>query len=539
MVFEESSLLKRIKWISLYRVIIAFVSLLLIIFWKAKTDVIEQSNIFYKILALIFFVSIIYSIFIKRGKKLYVIAILQIIIDIIIVSLIVVYTGGIDSPFIFFYAFVIMEGGRLFGKNGAHIVMLSAIIFTGIVFLAQYNRFFQFNAILTQKTFYDKNDFFYTFSIFSLSFLILGLLVGYLFQETSKIYKEMAEQEARFYDLESLKTAIVNSLNSGLAVFTKDNLLTFMNEQAKQIAKMVDDINSEEAIKKLFEEEIKKVNNEQITWRSEKEIFNNKNENIWLGYSILPLYDHNRIQIGSLLNFQDITSIKKMEEQLRISDKFAFWGKLSAVIAHEIRNPLASLRGSVEYLSETVMLDEDNKKVFNILIREIERLNKIINDFLYYTRISEPEKTNIYVKNLIDEIWFELTFSDKKRSNFIYKFQGDNELVLLGDPNQIRQAFMNLILNAIEAMELKNNLNGSIIVTCEKNGKEVVITFEDEGGGIPENIINKVFDPFFSTKEKGTGIGLSIVYKIVQEHGGSIKVRNTDKGTQFILRFIQ
>jgi len=535
MTAAEAYFYNRVKWISFYRVVIAFLSLLLIIYWKSRIDIIEQSNVFYKILLLIFFLSLIYAFFIKNKLYLRTIAIFQITFDLILVSLIVAYTGGIDSPLIFFYAFIIMGASRLFGKNGAYIGMSLSVIFLGFVFLAQYFRLFPFDTILSQRVFYFRDDFYYTYSIFSLGFLILGLLIGYLSQETTKMQKEIVEKEAKYYDLEYLKSAIVNSLNSGLLVFSKDGDITFMNEIAKNIIKNFAIEPNVDMLKENFKSEIEEViKNEQII-RGDKKVALMNHNYMWIGYSIVPLYDHNENSIGVLLNFQDITLLKDMEERIRINDKFAFMGRLSAFLAHEIRNPLASLKGGIEFLVESSNLDEDAKKVSDILFRELDRLNKIITDFLYYTRISRPEKTNIYLKNLIDEIWFELKFMNKENDRFNCFYEGDENLIIIGDANQMRQVFMNLFLNSLDAM--KKNGGTNIYVKACKKSSEVLISVEDEGGGISEEYLSKVFDPFFSTKENGTGIGLSIVYKIIEEHNGYINVNNGTKGAIFTMRF--
>lgn len=249
----------------------------------------------------------------------------------------------------------------------------------------------------------------------------------------------------------------------------------------------------------------------------------------------MPLFDHNNLSIGVLLNFQDITNIREMEEQLRINDKFSFMGKLSAFLAHEIRNPLASLKGGVEYIGDLKNLGDDYRKIIDIMIKEIDRLNKIVTDFLYFTKITKPDKTNIYLKNLLDEIWFEVKMMNNNSNNYEFLYNGDENLIIKGDPNQIRQVFLNLVINSLDAM--KKNGGCSIIVNAFLDKTETVIVFEDEGGGIKEEYMNKIFDPFFSTKENGTGIGLSIVYRIIQEHGGSISVTNSERGAKFTLRF--
>jgi two-component system sensor histidine kinase PilS (NtrC family) len=536
--FNPKELLaNRIKKVSFFRVVIALLSLFLVIYWKTKIEIFSEKAIFYEILIFIFFISVVYGILIKYSKRLEYLAVVQIIFDLLVIGFLIAFTGGIDSPFIFFYALPILEAGIFFGKNSAYTTMFVCLIELAAGFVFQYYRIYPYKeAQYLRGIAYAPDEFYYSFSVFALGFLILGLLIGYLNLETSKIREHLEESEAKFYDLESLKGAIIKSINSGLVVFTNNSDVTYMNEIAIDTMKKINFIEKEKTLIHLFNEELQQVVQNQKVYRSEKKVTCYNGENMWLGYSLVPLMDHNDAVIGTLLNYQDITSLKVMEENLRISDKFAFLGKLSAVIAHEIKNPLASLKGGVGLLKETLDLDDENKKVLDIIQREIERLKKVIDDFLSYTKSPNVNMSKIYLKNLLEEIWFELMFSAVNKDNYSFIYKGDENVIIHGDPNQIRQVFLNLFINSIEIMK-ENNDGGKVAVQVESSKDSITVDVEDEGGGINDANIDRIFDPFFSLKNNGTGLGLAIVYKIMQEHGGMVGVRNAGKGAVFSLRF--
>lgn len=535
---KKTFLFSKLKWVSFYRVIIAFVSLILLIYWRTKIDLTVELSYFVYTLILLFSLSLVYGILIKILKSPFPLIIFQIGVDILIVSFIIALTGGVESPFIFFYAFIVLEGGIFFSKEGAYVTSFLNIFFMGLIFLNQYRPFFPLNSpIFIGKTVYTGAELFYSFSIFSLEFLVLGLLIGYLTSETKRIRENLEESEVKVHNLEYLRNAILASISDGLVVY-KEGEIPYENEMAKEILSKITSDSKEGLLKNLFGEEFEVVKREKRSLRFEKKVKNEKGEMMWLAGTISPLYDHANQTMGILITFHDLTSYKIMENNLRINDKFAFIGKLSTVIAHEIRNPLASLKGSIEFLKENLTLEEEYQKVINIVDREIDRLNKFITDFLSYSRNIELNKGTIYLHNLVTEIWYELTFSQTMRGDSIkFTFQGDRDVTITGDPNYIRQVFLNLFLNAIDAIKSTEKEEGEITVFVEETDTYTEIAIEDNGGGIDERVIEKIFDPFFTTKKNGTGLGLAIVYKIVQEHGGTISAMNTKRGAKFVMRF--
>jgi two-component system sensor histidine kinase PilS (NtrC family) len=228
-----------------------------------------------------------------------------------------------------------------------------------------------------------------------------------------------------------------------------------------------------------------------------------------------------------------------MEEDLKRADRLAAIGKMAAGIAHEIRNPLASISGSIEILKDELGNAAPNQQLMEIILREVGRLNSLIEDFLLFTRPISPGKEKIHLNQLVEEILKMFANSSDFNPQIRLETRYRDDLFILGDPHQIRQVFWNLFINAAQAMlqggellvELRRNSSSLPFSKEQANGE---ISISDTGVGIGEDEIGKIFDPFFTTKERGTGLGLSIVHSILESYGGRIKVQSQKgSGTVF------
>ena len=226
--------------------------------------------------------------------------------------------------------------------------------------------------------------------------------------------------------------------------------------------------------------------------------------------------------------------LKKTQEELIQANKFKVIGELAAGIAHEIRNPLGSIQGSLEILRKDYKVADSKYEFLNILLKEVARLNKVITDFLNYAKPALPHLIDTDINQLIGETILILTPQAGKKEVSL-KTEPDKDLPRIkADPSQLKQAFINLILNSLEATEG----NGQVLISTLQEKNKVLIKFQDTGKGMSEETEEKIFTPFFSTKENGAGLGLGIVERIVQIHKGEIKVESyLGKGTTFTLIF--
>jgi signal transduction histidine kinase len=229
------------------------------------------------------------------------------------------------------------------------------------------------------------------------------------------------------------------------------------------------------------------------------------------------------------------------------TDRLATLGELAAGAAHEIRNPLTAIRSTIQYLGRDFANDPVKQEMVTELIAETERINKIVQGLLSFAKPSELHVTETDVEKLINQALFLLnTLLGKNRIDVQFEYFADNTKIQ-GDSEQLKQVFINILLNAIEAMS-KNapQQERTLIISIEKGAAinpyshYLIISFEDTGEGIGEKEIENVFDPFFTTKEEGTGLGLAISYGIVNRHEGEIEVKSTPgKGTSFIVKLPQ
>jgi signal transduction histidine kinase len=226
--------------------------------------------------------------------------------------------------------------------------------------------------------------------------------------------------------------------------------------------------------------------------------------------------------------------LKKAQAELIQANKYKVIGELAAGIAHEIRNPLGSIQGSLEILRKDYQPEDSKYEFLNILLKEVKRLNKAITDFLNYAKPALPNLIDTDINQLISETVLILSPQAVKKG-VSFKTELEKNLPRIkADPSQLKQAFINLILNSLEAVEDK----GEITISAHQDKNRLKIVFQDNGKGMSEETKNKIFTPFFSTKEGGTGLGLGIVERIVQNHKGEIKVESTlGKGTVFTLSF--
>jgi two-component system sensor histidine kinase PilS (NtrC family) len=242
-----------------------------------------------------------------------------------------------------------------------------------------------------------------------------------------------------------------------------------------------------------------------------------------IGFTISASTDSSQNKTGYICIFQDITELMNLEAELKHKETLAAIGELSANMAHEIRNPLASLKGSIEMLKEGMLTKDHGEKLMNIALSEMDRLNKIITDFLTYSWPKNPEFLRFDLHTMLDEIIELIRSATMNTDNIsIWKeFGGEREIV--ADPQKLRQVFLNLGMNAIESMPE----GGALTVSTRHSKDTVIVSFKDSGIGIPEENLKEIFYPFFTTKDKGTGLGLSIAYSIIEEHNGKITVKST------------
>ena len=255
--------------------------------------------------------------------------------------------------------------------------------------------------------------------------------------------------------------------------------------------------------------------------RGETENYRRGGEAITIGYAVTPLNTLDGQPAGISIIFQDLTDVKRLEDQLRLKDRMAAVGELSAGIAHEIRNPLAAIAGSVQVLKKSERLTPQEQRLMSIILKESDRLNKSIQDFLQFVRPSERRALEFDVVASLSETLDLLSNSlELGAEHAIERSLDPPKFVIVGDPDQIRQVFWNIARNAIQAMPR----GGFLRVTTATEDDGIRIVFSDSGRGMADHEQRALFQPFRTNFPTGTGLGMAISFRIVQEHGGRIDV---------------
>lgn len=237
--------------------------------------------------------------------------------------------------------------------------------------------------------------------------------------------------------------------------------------------------------------------------------------------------------LGTVLIFTDLRELKSLEKAVERSERLASMGRMAAGIAHEIRNPLSSIRGLAQYLRNKFEKDSESHEYASVMISEVDRLNRVIQDMLNFAKPHEPKLAPSNIESIISHslklIGAELS---EKKINII--LINDSEVpIVFADTDLLTQVFLNLFVNAIDAMDE----NGTIEISFSEDKHSIIIEISDEGTGIKEENLNKIFDPFFTSKSNGTGLGLAIVYRIIENHNGEITVNSiVNKGTIFKIK---
>jgi len=349
-------------------------------------------------------------------------------------------------------------------------------------------------------------------------FMIIGLITGYLVEQDYKRGKALEHQVIKIANLENYTHNILESIDSGVMAFEANGSLQTINRHIEKI------LGSKEEVNRFLAQEdiIKQIN--RVLFGKEKVIkqelryTKGKDHEIYLEITIYPIINASKVQEGAVVVVQDVTIVKRLEAEVKRGERLAAVGQLASGIAHEIRNPL----GIIKTISQTInqdIKDEEIKEGLDIIQHEIDRANKVIKGILDFARPNKIQDCKIDLEKLLNELVM-VTRKFAQQQNVDLRFNILKQNKIQGDPDKLKQAFINIILNGIQAMKD----GGKLEITLEESDKKwAVISFKDEGEGISDELLDKIFNPFFTTKESGTGLGLSITHSTIEEHNGKIE----------------
>jgi two-component system sensor histidine kinase PilS (NtrC family) len=456
-------------------------------------------------------------------------AALQVVTDLILVSLVIHETGGWDSSLNFLYPLVIIVASVLLPRVWAHLVAALAFILYGTVLELNY-----YGLVPSYCTTHPGLKVLQAIIFVNLfAFLAVAYLAGLLTTKLRQVGVELKTTSGALESLQALHENIIHSISSGLITTGLDGRITLVNGAAQRLLERTPAELLGSPVHSLFLDSLPTVESQQTHGEVRFDAPTKFRKTVRVRVAALTVPE--RGELGYVYVFDDLTEIRRLEREVRTQDRLAAVGRLAAAIAHEIRNPLTSIAGSVSMLSGVPEMNDDHRRLLDIVTRESQRLNSIITDFLAYSRTKQYHFDKVDLIQLVEDT---LTLMDhrmtaEKTGITIERRFPAGQAWTTADGDKIKQVFWNFCENAVRAMKG----GGALTVTVELIGEDWQVGFTDTGAGMSPQQIEKIFEPFQSNFEGGTGLGLAIVYQIVQAHGGKVWARSKPgKGTTFVLR---
>jgi two-component system, NtrC family, sensor histidine kinase PilS len=475
----------------------------------ARSAVWLQSSI----IAATYVASIVFGVLLTRGLSPKRVAKPMLATDVVLTSALVYITGGPQSPYTFLYALTIVAAGALSYRRGAVITTVASL--ATLVAMAVLAWGDQSGLELVRSV-----------GINAAALIGVGALSFIFGDQLERSADTLATARRAAADLLTLHQDIVRSLSSGLITTTSEGIVLTANQSSGDILRTTPG--------KLIGRQIDTVMPGiiAVTKRADLTV-PTPDDDIVVGVTVSPLRDVRDQIVGRVINFQDLTELKRLEAHARRTERMATVGQLAAGVAHEIRNPMASISGSIELLTQSPQTSEEDRQLMTIVQREVQRLNVLIGDLLDYANPRAKQTVDFDLGTLVDET-VQVARGDKNFTDVELTASIDQPLPIHADPAKLRQVVWNLIRNAADAASSGGK---HVKVEARKTADGALVTVEDDGPGIPESLVGRIFDPFVTTKQKGTGLGLATCHAIIAEHNGSIDVdTEVGKGTKMIVR---
>lgn len=508
----------------------------------------------YGLLALTYIISAFYWLALKWEIAPTILTYVQLSIDVALVTGILFYSGGSESILALLYLLVIISSSMFLHLGGVLYVCTLASAAYGFLSWLQYH------GIVRTVSFFEPDRLsrppeqpFINVYLNICFFYLVAFLSGFLAEKLRRKGEELESTSRKLRKVLLDTDDILENMNSGLITIDGEGRILHFNRAAESILGLEASQIKGEPYDHVFGEGNKELRGVLhsalqegvVNSRTELMAVSRQGRSMPLGISTTLLGVGEGERGGVIAVFQDLTEAKELEEKVRQADRLAVLGQLSAGIAHEIRNPLATISGSIEVLRESLRLAGEEKRLMGLVTRESDRLNRIITDFLLYARIRPAEKIVIDLGKLVDETLALM----RNHADFHDQIEVENtvcfqEAHALADQDQVKQIFLNIAINALQAMPHGGRLTVGLAEGRSRTrtpGKDgmIRIFFRDTGTGIPGEEIKKVFEPFYSSKKDGTGLGLSIAQRIVENNGGKLEVESqVNKGTTFTVSLL-
>jgi two-component system sensor histidine kinase PilS (NtrC family) len=545
---NRQDVVQTVTYLMLFRVAVATALMLSVMAAAMTLDTLDTmagpfGRFVSSLLATTYVATVAYALTLKRMRDPVRFAYVQIAVDLTLITLLVHATGGAQSAYTFLYLIDVVAAAllpRRFGVIG--VATMSALLMSTTSLVG----YFRLVPPITGQTVFPWDlthyELLFRLVVFLGGVVSVGALGATLSTQTRRVGERLARHQQMAGDLALLHQNTIRCLSSGLVTVTLEGAITSINEAACEILG-IGELAALGQPLALRIPNLKPVLDEAgpvgSVRRHEVDAVRVDGTVRRLGVSATPLSDHRGEIIGRVIHFQDLTELRRMEIAVQRSERLASIGRLAAGIAHEIRNPLASISGSVEILKSLPGgADAETRQLVDIAVREVDRLDRLICDLLDYARPRTEERQRLDLGEVATEIAkaFE---AERRERDISVLVDAEPTVEIEGASGHIRQVLWNLIRNAADAMPDGGTIQISAFREELTGGQcESVLSVSDDGLGIPKEDLDRIFEPFFSTKPSGTGLGLATVARIVEDHRGTVDILSeSGKGTVFTLRF--
>ncbi|HRT70377.1 MAG TPA: ATP-binding protein [Syntrophales bacterium] len=495
----------------------------------------------YWVVSITYLLSFFYAILPRAVGDFKVNVYIQALGDVVLVTTLVCLTGGSESSYSVLYPLIVIYSALFLERRGGYTLALACSLAYGLSLYGEY--YGVFYGISTGRRYMALYVFLRVF-VNAASFFVVALLTSFVVEREKKLRVMLEEREDAFNQLDVLHRSIIESVDTGILTLNLRGEIKSFNRAAEEITgyrfrevrnRPVEDIFP--GVSVFLGEERDGAGKRGMADRLELE-FDRGQERKTIGFASSALRDGKGDRIGRILIFQDLTARKEMEKEVERSKRLALLGEMTACFAHEMRNPLASISGSVQMLRRELDLGETEERLMKIILRGRDQLESLLKDFLLLARPGGERREKVDVPEVIRDVLESIRFSSEWNEAITVVNEAREAVPVLGNRQEIRQVIWNLVLNAVQAMP-EGGCVGVRTSTVQKNGMiYLAVEVSDQGDGVQAEDPMRVFEPFFTTREKGTGLGLTVVKRITESHGGAVGVESRPgRGSTFTLLF--
>jgi len=535
----DQTLELRLKKLMLFRLVMVTTLLLIAAYVGAVSETLLAVNPLYFLIGATYFLTVFHALALRFLPALIPQVYTQVVGDLLVITGLVYVAGGVrGAGFMLLYPISVLSGSVLLRRRDSLVLAgVATLLYAGTLWAVQ-ARLVPAQG-LADVPFLPAQAILYSIFVTGVACATVAMIGGFLSEGLRHVGERLEEAVEQVADLRELNEVIVNSIQSGLLTTDTAGHILYVNRFGESILERPASAVRGRSIRDVFGSSLEPVAlraraGSRSLARLEVEYSRPGGAPLDLGVSVTPLATGDRPGSGYLVVFQDLTEVKRVEEEVRTREKLAAVGEMAAQLAHEIRNPLGSISGSAQVLVGEANVSEEHERLLRIITRESKRLSDALNRFLFQARPTGRPRGPVDIGPLLGEAVTLLQNGPEVGPQHQVSFEADaGPHLCLADPDQITQVFWNLVRNGLEAMPG----GGRLQVRLRRAGEDVILSVHDQGRGMGREEQRRMFEPFHSSTPMGTGLGLAIVYRIVREHGGDITVKSAPgAGTQVEVR---